>query len=71
MITARAVAIAALTVFGWLLWALTLVMGVYVLLAWRSGDPAFKIAYLGAAGLAALAAGFACRRYVRRIGAGG
>jgi len=70
VITARAVAIAALTVFGWLLWALALVMGVYVLLAWRSGDPVFKIAYLGAAGLAALAAGIACRRYVRRIGAG-
>ena len=69
MITARAVAIAALTVFAWLAWALALVMAVYVALAWRSGDPAFKIAYLAAAGLAALAAGFACRRFARRIGA--
>lgn len=68
MITARAVAIAALTVFGWLLWGLALLMAVYVLLAWRGGDPAFKIAYLAAAGVAALAAGFACRRFARRIG---
>ncbi|MDP3546954.1 MAG: hypothetical protein Q8S29_12315 [Phreatobacter sp.] len=67
MISARAVAIAALTVFGWVLWALSVLMAVYVALAWRAGDPAFKIAYLSAMGLGALAGGFACRFWARRI----
>ncbi len=70
MITARAVAIAALTVFGWLFWALALLMAVYVALAWWAGDPAFKVAYLGAAAAAAFAAGIFCRRFAGRIGGG-
>ena len=67
MITARAVAIAALTVCRWILWALALLMAVYLGLAWWWGDPTFKIAYLGGAGLAALAGAFACGRLARRI----
>ena len=65
--TARAVAIAALTVFGWVLWALALLMAVYFALAWHSGDPRFKLAYLGGLGLGALAGGFACRHLARRV----
>lgn len=67
MLTARAVAIAALTVFGWVLWGIAALMAVYVALAWWSGDPAFKLAYLGAFGIAALVGGLACRRFARRI----
>ncbi|KAF0132889.1 MAG: hypothetical protein FD152_1755 [Xanthobacteraceae bacterium] len=67
MITIRAVAIAALTVFGWVLWALAVLMAIYFALAWRAGDPTFKLAYLGAMGLCALGGGVACRYWARRI----
>ncbi len=67
MIPARAVAIAALTVFGWVLLALTALMGVYVALAWWAGDPTFKIAYLTAIGLMALAGAITCRRIASGI----
>jgi uncharacterized membrane protein YedE/YeeE len=67
MIPTRAVAIAALTVFGWVLLALTVLMSVYVALAWWAGDPTFKIAYLSAIGLTALGGALVCRRIARRI----
>jgi len=66
MITIRAVAIAALTVFGWLLWGLAALMAIYLALAWRWGDPAFKLAYLGVLGVGALAGGLVCRYWARK-----
>jgi hypothetical protein len=67
MLVARAVAIACLTVFGWLLWALTLLLLVYLVMGWRSGDPEFKLTYLGLLGAGALFGGFLCRHLARRI----
>lgn len=67
MLSARAVAIAALTVFGWVLWGIAALMAVYVALAWWSGDPAFKLGYLVALGVGALAGGLVCRHWARRI----
>ncbi|PTM52387.1 hypothetical protein [Phreatobacter oligotrophus] len=68
MIPARAVAIAALTVFGWVFLALAGLMAIYVGLAVWAGDPSFKIAYLGLFLLLALGAAFGCRHMARRIG---
>lgn len=70
MLVARAVAIACLTVFGWLLWALAALHALYILMAWRSGDPAFKLTYLAAMAAGAVAGGFVSRYLARRIEAG-
>lgn len=67
MLVSRAVAIACLTVFAWLLWALAALLAVYFLMSWRSGDPTFKVVYLALAGIAALGGGFFCRHLARRI----
>lgn len=66
---ARAVAIACLTVSAWLAWALTGLLMVYALMSWRTGDPAFKIAYLLLFAAGTLVLGFVFRRLARRIGA--
>lgn len=64
---ARAVAIACLSVFAWLLWALTALMLVYVLMAWRAGDPGYKVGYLALTAAGALVGGFVSRHVARRI----
>lgn len=65
---ARAVAIACLTVSAWLAWALTGLLLLYALMSWRTGDPAFKIAYLLLLAMGALLLGLVFRRFARRIG---
>jgi hypothetical protein len=70
MIAARAVAIACLTVFGWLLWIFAALLLVYLAMAWRSGDPGFKLVYLAVMAIAAVATGFVSRHLARRIEAG-
>ena len=65
---ARAVAAACLTVSAWLAWALTGLLLIYALMSWRTGDPAFKIAYLLLLAIGALLLGFVFRRFARRIG---
>lgn len=65
---ARAVATACLTVSVWLAWALTGLLLIYALMSWRTGDPAFKIAYLLLLAIGALLLGFVVRRFARRIG---
>ncbi|MDP2803644.1 MAG: hypothetical protein Q8O26_17375 [Phreatobacter sp.] len=70
MIAARAVAIACLTVFGWLLWIFAGLLVIYLVMAWRSGDPGFKLVYLAVMALASVASGFASRHLARRIEAG-
>jgi hypothetical protein len=67
MLVSRAVAIACLTVFGWLLWALTVLLIVYLAMGWRSGDPNFKLAYLAVMAAGFFAGGFLCRYLARRI----
>jgi hypothetical protein len=67
MLVSRAVAIACLTVFGWLLWALTVLLIVYLAMGWRSGDPNFKLTYLAVMAAGAFAGGFLCRYLARRI----
>jgi hypothetical protein len=67
MLIARAVAIACLTVFGWLLWALTVLLLVYLAMGWRSGDPNFKLIYLAVMAAGAFCGGFLCRHLARRI----
>ena len=67
MLVSRAVAIACLTVFAWLLWALAALLALYFLMSWRSGDPTFKITYLALMGIGALAGGFVCRHLAHRI----
>jgi uncharacterized protein YggT (Ycf19 family) len=67
MIIARAIAIACLSVFAWLLWALTLLLLLYLFMAWRASDPTFKLVYLGIAAGSALIGGFVSRHVARRI----
>lgn len=67
MLVSRAVAIACLTVFGWLLWALTVLLIVYIAMGWRSGDPNFKLTYLAVMAAGAFVGGFLCRHLARRI----
>ncbi|WP_439575153.1 hypothetical protein [Phreatobacter sp.] len=64
---ARAMAIACLTVSAWLAWAMTGLLLIYALMSWRTGDPAFKIAYLLGFAVGALVLGFLFRRLARRI----
>ncbi|QCK87929.1 hypothetical protein E8L99_20315 [Phreatobacter aquaticus] len=67
MLIARAVAIACLSVFAWLLWALTLLLLLYLFMAWRASDPTFKLVYLGIGALSTMVAGFVSRHVARRI----
>ena len=67
MLIARAVAIACLSVFAWLLWALTLLLLLYLVMAWQASDPTFKLAYLGIGAASTLIAGFVSRHVARRI----
>lgn len=67
MLISRAVAIACLTVFGWMLWALTVLLVVYLAMGWRSGDPGFKLIYLAVMAAGFLVGGFLCRWLARRI----
>jgi hypothetical protein len=67
MLVSRAVAIACLTVFGWLLWALGVLLLVYLAMGWRSGDPGFKLTYLAVMAAGAFGGGFLSRYLARRI----
>jgi hypothetical protein len=67
MLVSRAVAIACLTVFGWMLWALTVLLTVYLAMGWRSGDPNFKLTYLAVMAAGCFAGGFLCRYLARKI----
>ena len=67
MLVTRAVAIACLTVFAWLLWVTACLFLMLVAMAWWSGDPALKVGYLSLLATGALAGGFVCRLFARRI----
>ena len=67
MLFTRAIAIACLTVFAWLLWVAACLFLLLVAMAWWSGDPALKLGYLILLALGALVGGVICRLFARRI----
>lgn len=67
MLFTRAIAIACLTVFAWLLWVTTCLFLLLVAMAWWSGDPALKLGYLTLMAIGTLVGGFVCRLIARRI----
>jgi amino acid transporter len=71
MILTRAIAIACLTVFAWLVWVASGLFAILFLMSLNGGDPPLKLGYLGVFTVGALLTGFVCRHLARRIEAAG
>lgn len=71
MIVARAVGIACLNVFAYLLFALGALLALLTVVKHGSGDPLPQVYLLGAMALGAVAGGFLSRRAARRLQAMG
>ncbi|QCI62796.1 DUF4175 domain-containing protein [Phreatobacter stygius] len=67
MIITRAIAIACLTVFAWLLWVTTGLFCILLAMGWYSGDPPLKLTYLTVLAAGALVGGGLCRYLAGRI----
>ncbi|MBN8941742.1 MAG: hypothetical protein J0H01_19705 [Rhizobiales bacterium] len=70
MIITRAIAIACLTVFAWLLWVAAGLFCILLAMGWHSGDPPLKLIYLSVLAAGALVGGIVCRYLAARIEGG-